>query len=81
MSEENNYTNENCLLDNIKSKIILKKIFENISVYKYVNLIRYNNHLQKKLKKSLDDYKALSKIEIEIFPIEEKYGEIINYKY
>ena len=47
MSEENNYTNENCLLDDIKSKIILKKIFENISVYKYVNLIRYNNHLQK----------------------------------
>ena len=72
MSESNNNLESNILLNNIKSKYIIVKIFENVQTNIFLNLIRYNKTFQKRLNKNIDDYKDYSKIEIEIFPEEEK---------
>ena len=64
MSEINNP-----LLENIKSKVILEKIFNSLQYKKKLNIIRYNKILQKKLRKDINDYiKEDSKIIIEIIP-------------
>ena len=55
-------------LMNIKSKFILKKIFEQIQYNKLLELIRYNRNLQNRLQKGLNDYKEYLKTEIEIIP-------------
>ena len=81
MSESNNNLESNFLLNNIKSKYIIVKIFENVQTNIFLNLIRYNKTFQKRLNKNIDDYKDYSKIEIEIFPEEEKYGDFINFDY
>ena len=72
MSESNNSLESNFLLNNIKSKYIIVKIFKNVQTNIFLNLIRYNKTFQKRLNKNIDDYKDYSKIEIEIFPEEEK---------
>ena len=72
MSESNNSLESNFLLNNIKSKYIIVKIFENVQTNIFLNLIRYNKTFQKRLNKNIDDYKDYAKIEIEIFPEEEK---------
>ena len=74
MSEINNP-----LLENIKSKVILEKIFNSLHYKKKLNIIRYNKILQKKLRKDINDYiKEDSKIIIEIIPLENKCGKFIN---
>ena len=55
-------------LMNIKSKFVLKKIFEQIQYNKLLELIRYNRNLQNRLQKGLNDYKEYLKTEIEIIP-------------
>ena len=72
MSKSNNSLESNFLLNNIKSKYIIVKIFENVQTNIFLNLIRYNKTFQKRLNKNIDDYKDYAKIEIEIFPEEEK---------
>ena len=72
MSESNNSLESNFLLNNIKSKYIIVKIFKNVQTNIFLNLIRYNKTFQKRLNKNIDDYKDYAKIEIEIFPEEEK---------
>ena len=52
----------------IKSKYILKKIFQNIKQNKYLQLIKYNKKIQYKLDKSIEDYKEYNQIEIELRP-------------
>ena len=65
-------------LENIKSKYILKKIFDCIYESKLLNIIRKNKALQKKLDISLNDYKDKSEIELKIEPIQNIYGKFIN---
>ena len=65
-------------LENIKSKYILKKIFDCIYESKLLNIIRKNKALQKKLDISLNDYKDNSEIELKIEPIQNIYGKFIN---
>ena len=69
----------NSFFENIKSYFILEMIFNSIQYKKKLNIIRYNKNLQKRLRKDINDYiKEDSKIIIEIFPIENKYGKFIN---
>ena len=66
--------------DNIKSKYILKKIFDNLDKNKSLKIINYNTKLQKSLDINIKDYKKFyeiySPIEIEIVPIK-KYIKIL----
>ena len=44
-------------LINIKSKFILKKIFESIQKNKVLNIIKYNKKIQNRLNITQNDYK------------------------
>ena len=63
----NEFSSQN-LLYKIKSRFILKKLFENIEKKKTLQITQFNKTLQDKLNIFLDDYKNISKIIIEIFP-------------
>ena len=64
----------------IKSKIILKKIFKNIENKIWLKTIKYNKNLQNKLDISIEDYKKYNQIEFEIEP-NNKFDKIfINCK-
>ena len=63
----------------IKSKYILRKIFDNLKENKLLEIIRYNKAMKKNLNKVIKDYiKEYSIIEIEIIPLKNKYGNFIN---
>ena len=71
-------------MEKIRSKYILKQIFDNIQQIRLLEMIRYNNGFKKKLEKNLNVYKKeFLKIEIEIIPKDEIYGDcnILNKKY
>ena len=52
----------------IKSKYILKIIFNNLTLKKGFQIVHYNKHIQKDLKLSLKDFKNYSEIELELIP-------------
>ena len=63
----------------IRSKYVLKQIFDNLKLNKLLEVIRYNKKLQNELNKKRKEYiKEYSKIEIEIIPMENKYCKFIN---
>ena len=77
MSDDN--LNKTNLLIKVKSKYILKEIFDNLKENKKLDIIRYNKKVRKNLNKNIKDYiKEYSKIEIEIIPIENEIGKFIN---
>ena len=86
VSKENNKENEsakpNPILENIKSKYILSKIFDFISKKKKLEIVRYNKKIQNRMNLSVQNYKEYSEtftpIEIEIIPTKDEYGEFIN---
>ena len=86
VSKENNKENEsakpNPIIENIKSKYILSKIYNNIIIKKKLEIVRCNKRIQNRLNLSIKDYKEYSEtftpIEIEIIPTKGKYGEFIN---
>ena len=54
-------------LENIKSKFILKMIFNNLLKKKFFVIIKFNNNIKKRIDININDYKAFSElIEIEI---------------
>ena len=67
-------------IDNIKSKYILKNIFDNINKKQTLKIINYNKKIQNRLNISIKDYKEFSEIystiEIEIIPKRD-----LNYSY
>ena len=72
------------LFRNMKSKFIFQKLFGSLTKNKYLNLIRYNKSLQKRINIDINDYKRYylekySPIEIEIQPVSNKYGKFINF--
>ena len=79
---KNNLNNSNSNLQNVTSAYILSKIFDNISTYKRLGIIRYNKKFQKKLNLSINNYKEYSalysSIEIEIKIANDEYGKLIN---
>ena len=62
-------TSKNNLLKKIRSKWLLKQIFDNLENNKSLEIIKYNKNIQEKLEIGINDYKEeYLKIEIEIFP-------------
>ena len=85
-SKENNKENEsakpNPIIENIKSRYILSKIYNNMTKKKKLEIVKYNKKIQKRINLSIKDYKEYSEtftpIEIEIIPKKGKYGKFIN---
>ena len=72
-NDNNNY------LQNIKSKYILKLIFNNLLYKKMLNLSKYNNKIKNRLNIDNNDYKNFTNIEIEIVPFVNEYCKFINF--
>ena len=68
----------------LKSKYILQFIFDNLSKRKSLNFIKYNKNIQNKMNININDFKEFSEIyssiEMEIIPVNNKYGKFINIK-
>ena len=88
VSKENSKDNEsakpNPILENIKSRYILSKIYDNMTKKKKLKIVKYNKRIQNRINSSIKDYKEYSEtfttIEIEIIPAKGEYGKFINIK-
>ena len=82
VSKENNKENEsakpNPIIENIKSRYILSKIYNNMTIKKKLEIVKYNKKIQNRLNLDDKDYKEYCEIEIEIIPKKGKYGKFIN---
>ena len=73
------------ILNTIKSKYILKRIYCNIQKKLFLSIIKYNKQIQQKLDINITDFITLfetyTKIEIEVIPTNKlrKYNTFINY--
>ena len=80
--EEPNFNKSTNKLQNVKSNLILKKIFDNLNKKNLLEIIKYNKNAQKRLNLSTDDYKEYcekySSIEIEVLLNKSKSGKYIN---
>ena len=69
-------------LKNVKSHYIIKIIFEYMLERKYLEAIRYNKSIQKRIKININHYKVYSEtktsIELDIMPMKGEYGKFIN---
>ena len=78
-SNENKSSNK---FKNVKSNYILKKIYDNLSKKKLLEIIKYNDKLNKRLNLTINDYKdfceKFSSIEIEIISSQNLLGKYIN---
>ena len=81
-SKENNKENEsakpNPIIENIKSRYILSKIYNNMTKKKKLEIVKYNKKIQNRINLSVNDYKEYCEEEIEIIPKKGKYGKFIN---
>ena len=75
MEENNNRIN---ILNCIKSKYILRIIFDNLIDIKSLSIIRFNKSLQNKLDIDINTYIEMCKIKINIYPIREFERKLIN---
>ena len=70
------------ILKNLKSNYFLIKLFDILLKKKSLEIIKYNKNIKNRMNISLKDYKEYSEIyssiEIEIKPVNNKYGEFIN---
>ena len=86
VSKENNKENEsakpNPITENIKSDYFLRKLYDNMTKKKKLEIVKYNKNVQNRLNLGFKDYKEYSEtftpIEIEIIPAKGKYGRFIN---
>ena len=69
---------------NLKSDYFIQKLFNNIKKRISLKIIKCNINIQKRLNININDYKDFSEnfssIELEIIPIQNKYGPFINIK-
>ena len=69
-------------LRNLKSDYFIQKFFGYMSERKYLETIRYNKSIQKRINININHYKAYSEtktsIELDIIPMKGKYGKFIN---
>ena len=82
VSKENNKENEsakpNPITEKIKSRYILSKIYNNMTIKKKLKIVKYNKRIQNRLNLDVKDYKEYCEIEIEIIPAKDKCGKFIN---
>ena len=66
------------------SDYFIQKFFGYMSEKKYLETIRYNKSIQKRINININHYKAYSEkyssIELDIMPMKNKYGKFINIK-
>ena len=77
-SKENENAKPNPIMENIKSRYILSKIYHNMTIKKKLVIIKYNKRIQNRLNLDVKDYKEYCEIEIEIISAKDKYGGFIN---
>ena len=81
-NDKTNFNNSKSNLEKIKNKYILSQIFDNLSKFVLLEIIRYNKNIQSKLDIKLNDFKEYyelySPIVIEIIPVPNKSGKFIN---
>ena len=69
-------------LRNLKSDYFIQKFFGYMQKRKYLETIRYNKSIQKRINININHYKAYSEeyssIELDIIPMKGKCGEFIN---
>ena len=64
---------------NIKSDYFLQLLFNNLEKKKLLEIIKYNNNLKKRINININDYIEYHElIEIEIKPVNNKYGKFIS---
>ena len=70
------------ILKKLKCKYILQILFNNLFKKKSLEIIKYNKDLKNRISISVKDYKEYSEmyssIEIEIKPVNNKFGKFIN---
>ena len=70
------------IFKNLKNDYFLQKLFHNLLKKKSLNIIKYNKNIRKRINISIKDYKEYSEIyssiEIELKPVDNKYGKFIN---
>ena len=70
------------LFKNLKNDYFLQKLFHNLLKKKSLDIIKYNKKIKERINISIKDYKEYSEIyssiEIELKPVNNKYGEFIN---
>ena len=71
-------------LRNVNSYYIIQKFFGYMTERKYLETIRYNKSIQKRMYININHYKAFSEtktsIELDIIPKKGRYGKFINIK-
>ena len=69
-------------LKNLKSDYFIRQFFEYISERLYLEIIKYNTSIQKRINININNYKnyleKYSLIELEIIPMKNEYGPFIN---
>ena len=65
-------------LKNVKSHYIIQLIFEYMTERKYLEVIRYNKSIQKRIDININHYIVKTSIELDIIPMKDKYGKFIN---
>ena len=78
MEDLSNYGSNDMLLNIIKNINMLKHIFNNLSIKKFLQIIKVNKKLQKKFHISTKDYEDISILELEIIPCKNYSGKFIN---
>ena len=70
--------------ENIKTDYFLQKVFDNLEKKRTLEIVKNNKNIKKRIHLNINDYKEYSEkyssIEIEIKPVNNKYGEFINIK-
>ena len=82
--EKSKLINSDNILKNLKSDYFIQKFFDYIQKRRILKTIRYNKSIQKRINLNINHYKEYSEkyssIEIEIKPMENKYGLFYNCK-
>ena len=70
--------------EKIKTDYFLEKVFNNLEKKKSLNLVKYNKNIKNRINININNYKEYSEkyssIEIEIKPVNNKYGKFVNIK-
>ena len=70
------------IFKNLKNDYFLQKLFHNLLKKKSLDIIKYNKKIKERINISIKDYKEYSEmyssIEIEIKPVNNKFGKFIN---
>ena len=63
-------------IKNVKSHYIIQLIFEYMTERKYLEVIRYNKSIQKRIDININHYKVKTSIELDIIPMKVEYDKL-----